>query len=181
MRFWRRNVPTEPASDRDDPATIEQTDGTASARSRSGAEEEAPPAAEPEASPAGQPAGSGSSLRDGSGDALSRPSRRRSRSRNSSRLLLKIRSCATRNPNRRSRSSHPYRRPLRSSRDRRHRPAESPQRQPWFWRRDSPAEPAADKEEPPAPLSPAGRAELREPEPDAEIAPAAPAPEPAPV
>ena len=60
-------------------------------------------------------------------------------------------------------------------------PAENPQRQPWFWRRDIPAEPAPDKEETPAPLSPEGRAELREPEPDAEIAPAAPAPEPAPV
>ena len=59
MRFWRRNVPTEPASDRDDPATIEQTEERHQPAHEPELKEEAPPAAEPEASPAGQPAGSG--------------------------------------------------------------------------------------------------------------------------
>ena len=125
MRFWRRNVPTEPASDRDDPATIEQTAERHQPAHEAELKEEAPPAAEPEVEPGRTARGKWSASVSASGMVLATPCPDRAGAgagaRSSSRLLLKIRICANWNPNRRPRSSHPSRRPPRSSRDRRHR------------------------------------------------------------
>ena len=51
MRFWRRNVSTEPASDRDDPATVEQTAERHQPAHEAELKEEASRAAEPEFEP----------------------------------------------------------------------------------------------------------------------------------
>ena len=181
MRFWRRNVPIEPASDRDDPATIEQTDERHQPAHEAELKEEAPPAAEPELSPAEQPAGSGQPqgwfwrrlvptepVPEHEEEQQPAPAQD-----SELRDLEPEPAAEEQSPLAPPASFEPGPAPP--------GPAESPQRQPLFRWRDIPAEPAPDKDEPPAPLSPEGQAELREPEPDAEIAPTAPAPEPEPV
>ena len=177
MRFWRRNVPTEPASDRDDPATIEQTAERHQPAHEAELREEAPPAAEPEASPAGQPAGSDQPqgwfwrrLVPTEPAPRQDQDRQPAPAQDSDLRELEAKPAAE--------EQSPLPPPASFEPGPAAPPAENPQRQPWFWRRDIPAETAADKEEPPTPLSPAGRAELCEPEPNAEIAPAAVVAEP---
>ncbi len=176
MRFWRRNVPTEPAPEGNDPGAVEQTDELHRPAPEPEVEEEAPPAAHRAPTPAGiaQPQGW-------------------FRRRNVPTEPEPDNLPAAPTPDQEAELLEPEPEPADQDRVPEPAPSESgataplpepPQRQPWSWRRDVPAEPQTPEPQPaePAPAKedaaaapfPEEQAELRQPEPEAEDRPAAP-------
>ncbi len=181
MRFWRRNVPTEPAPDSDGPVTIEQTGERHQPAPEPEPAEETPPSSQPDPTQRGQPAGS-AQPQGWLWRRLVPTEPAPEKEEVPEPLPVQDTELRELEPEPAAEEQSPVSAPASFETGSTAPPVAEPlQRQPWFWRRDIPAEPAPDKEVPPAPLPPEAGAELRHPEPEAEIAPAAPAPEPEPI
>ncbi len=174
MRLWRRNVPTEPAPDSDGPVTIEQTDELHQPPPEPEREEERPPPAQPDPSPGGVAQPQGWFWRR---LVPTEPTREKedlppSPSRQETEL---------RQPEPKPAAEEQIAAPAQSEPVPAAPPTETPQRPPWLWRRDVPAELEPDKEEAAVPPFVEEAAEQRPSPPEAEIEPAAPDLRPEPI